>query len=148
MASLGVGRNFLPVITTLSLQWHLYALDYRGQGKSGWVPGQYQSQYYVADVTSFLKRQLDRPAILFGQSAGGMVAIGVAAQYPELVRAVIVGDSPMDMDMLIAWMTSEAFQQLFSYFRSIAGSDLPQSDLIKNSGYPNSSTRERYSHPV
>jgi pimeloyl-ACP methyl ester carboxylesterase len=117
----GRWQEFLPIMPTLSLQWHTYALDFRGQGKSGRVPGQYLSKYYFADVEKFLQQQLDEPAILFGESAGGMVALSVAAQRPELVRAIVVGDSPIDMVVLVGWMTSEGFQHYFSALRELAG---------------------------
>lgn len=117
----GRWQELMPIIPALILQWHVHALDFRGQGKSGHVPGQYQSQYYVDDVAGFLQQQLDEPAVLFGDSAGGMVALAVAAQFPEFVRAVIVGDSPLDMDVLVAWMTSDGFKHLFSVFHKIAG---------------------------
>jgi pimeloyl-ACP methyl ester carboxylesterase len=127
----GRWQEFLPILPTLSLLWHTYALDYRGQGKSGRVPGQYHSKYYAADVEEFLRQQLDEPAILFGVSAGGNVALAVAAKCPELVRAIIVGDSPIDMDMLVAWMTSEGFKRLFSALRELAGMNLSVAELTR-----------------
>lgn len=127
----GRWQEFLPILSTLSLQWHTYALDFRGQGKSGRTPGQYQSKYYGIDVEHFLRQQLDKPAILFGLSAGGVVALAVAAKCPELVRAIIVGDSPIDMDMLMAWMTSEGFKNLFSTLRRLAGNNLSITELAK-----------------
>jgi pimeloyl-ACP methyl ester carboxylesterase len=75
---------------------------------------------YVADVVAFLQQQLTEPAILFGHSAGGAVALSAAAQKPELTRATIVGDSPIDMDWLIEWMTSEGFKEYFSALQKIA----------------------------
>jgi len=127
----GRWQEFLPILPTLCLQWHTYALDFRGQGKSGRVPGQYQSKYYGIDVEHFLRQQLEKPAILFGLSAGGVVALAVAAKCPELVRAIVVGDSPIDMDMLIAWMTSEGFKYLFSTLRRLVGMDLSIKELTK-----------------
>jgi pimeloyl-ACP methyl ester carboxylesterase len=124
-------QEFLPIISIMSLQWHTYALDYRGQGKSGRVPGQYQSKFYVADVEKFLQQQLDEPAILFGESAGGALALWVAAQCPELIRALVVGDFPLDMDWLVGWMTSEGFKYWFSVLRSLAGMDLSIAGLTK-----------------
>jgi pimeloyl-ACP methyl ester carboxylesterase len=125
----GRWQEFLPILPTLSLQWHTYALDFRGQGKSGRVPGQYLSKYYAADVEEFLRQRLDEPAILFGLSAGGAVALGVAAKCPALVRGIVVGDSPLDMDILVAWMTSEGFKHWFSALRELAGMDLAIAEL-------------------
>lgn len=123
--------EFLPILPTMILGWHVYALDLRVQGKSGRVPGGYGSKYYVEDVVNFLEQQLDEPAVLFGQSAGGAIALNAAARCPEMVRALIVGDSPIDMDVLLDWMKSAGFQHYFSALRSLAGADLTIPDLTK-----------------
>jgi pimeloyl-ACP methyl ester carboxylesterase len=145
----GRWQEFLPIMPILSLLWHTYALDFRGQGKSGRVPGQYLSKYYIADVEKFLQQQLDEPAILFGLSAGGNVALGAAAQCPERVKAIVVGDSPIDMDVLITWMTSEGFQHYFSALRELAGLDLSIVELTRQIAdipvqVPGKDTRIRY----
>jgi pimeloyl-ACP methyl ester carboxylesterase len=127
----GRWQEFLPIMPTLSLLWHTYALDFRGQGKSGRVPGHYLSKYYGVDVEQFLQLQLDGPAMLFGLSAGGAVALAVAAKCPELVRAIVVGDSPIDTDELVAWMTSEGFKYWFSALRELAGRDLSIAELSR-----------------
>jgi len=145
----GRWQEFLPVMPTMSLLWHTYALDFRGQGKSGRVPGQYLSKYYGDDVEQFLRQQFDEPAILFGMSAGGAVALAVAARCPELVRAVVVGDPPIDVDELIAWMTSEGFRYWFSALRELAGLDLSIAELSRRIadipvGVPGQEARIRY----
>jgi pimeloyl-ACP methyl ester carboxylesterase len=116
---------------SLSLLWHTYALDFRGQGKSGRTPAHYLSKYYGDDVEQFLRQKLNEPAILLGLSAGGAVALSVAAKFPELVRAIVVGDPPIDMDELVAWMTSEQFTYFFSTLRNLAGLDLPIAELSR-----------------
>jgi pimeloyl-ACP methyl ester carboxylesterase len=127
----GCWQEFLPILPTMCLQWHTYALDFRGQGRSGRAPGQYLSKYYADDVEQFLRQQLTEPAILFGLSAGGAVALSVAAKCPELVKALVVGDSPIDKDMLVEWMTSEGFKYWFSALRQLAGLDLSIAELSR-----------------
>jgi pimeloyl-ACP methyl ester carboxylesterase len=127
----GRWQEFLPIMPTLSLLWHTYALDFRGQGESGRVPGQYLSKYYGVDVEQFLRQQLNEPATLFGLSAGGAVALAVAARCPGLVRAVVVGDSPIDIDELVAWMTSEGFKYWFSALRELAALNLSIAELSR-----------------
>ncbi len=117
----GRWQELMPIMPWLTLQWHVHALDFRGQGNSGRVPGQYLSKYYAVDLAHFLQEGLDEPAFLFGLSAGGMVALSAAAQLPEWVRGVIVGDFPIDLDALIGWMTSEGFKRQFSAMQRIAG---------------------------
>jgi len=94
--------------------WRLYAPDFRGQGKSNWVPNTYRLQDYADDTIAFLRACVREPAYLFGHSLGGIVALLVAAQYPPGVRAIVVGDAPLSsqtwhdlllrsQDRLIAW---------------------------------------------
>ncbi len=116
----GRWQELMPLMPTLIPRWQVFALDFRGQGKSGRAPGQYQAKYYVADVAQFLQQQLAEPAILFGHSAGGAVALNVAAQIPGHVKAVIIGDSPIDLKVLIGWMTSDGFKRHFSALQKIA----------------------------
>jgi pimeloyl-ACP methyl ester carboxylesterase len=130
----GRWQEFLPILPTLNLRWHTYALDFRGQGKSGRVPGQYQSKYYGIDVEQFLRHQLNEPAVLFGLSAGGGVALAVAAKCPKLVKAIIVGDSPIDMQVLVEWMTSDGFKHWFSILRELAGRNLSIAELTTQIG--------------
>jgi len=88
-------QSFESIIPNLAFIWHVYAPDFRGQGKSGWVPGSYRFQDYTDDMIAFLRHHIHEPVCLFGHSLGGIVALMVAAQYPEGVRAVAVGDAPL-----------------------------------------------------
>lgn len=91
----GSWRSGEAFIRLLEDHWHIYAPDFRGHGKSGHVPGRYLLQDYATDTAAFLRQVVRVPAVLFGHSLGGEVAIMVAAQHPEVVRAVIVGDAPL-----------------------------------------------------
>ena len=84
-----------PLLPTLEADYHVYALDLRGHGKSGRAPdNQYRNIDYARDVIAFL-RQLDAPVVLMGESLGAMVAIVTAAQYADGVRALILLDPPL-----------------------------------------------------
>jgi len=54
------------------------------------------------DTIAFLRQQVSEPAVIFGHSLGGMVALLVAAQCPEKIRAVVVGDSPLTAELWLA----------------------------------------------
>jgi pimeloyl-ACP methyl ester carboxylesterase len=88
-------QAFESILPDLALTWHIYAPDFRGHGKSGWVTGSYRLQDYTNDTMAFLQNRISEPAYLFGHSLGGIVALMVAAQYPEGIRAVAVGDAPL-----------------------------------------------------
>ena len=88
-------QSFLPLIPTLALRWQVYALDHRGHGKSERAKG-YFAIDYAPDALSFLRDEIKRPAVVYGHSLGAMVAAAVAAEAPDLVRAVILEDPPFD----------------------------------------------------
>ncbi len=89
----GRWQSFLSLIPTLTTRYQIFALDHRGHGKSGHVPGHYLVKDYAADLVAFLKGVVKEPAILFGHSLGANTAIIAAAQVPELVIALIDADA-------------------------------------------------------
>ena len=92
----GLGRRwqvFLPIIPALSMRWHIFAPDLRGHGKSTHVARGYRGPQYSEDIAKFLRERVPGPAVLFGHSLGGMLAMYVAAHHPELVRALVLGDN-------------------------------------------------------
>jgi pimeloyl-ACP methyl ester carboxylesterase len=91
-------RSFLPVIPSLVPNWQVYAPDFRGHGRSGHVPGAYRWIDFVQDTTAFLRYHFSAPVILWGSSFGGTVALGVAAQAPDTVRAIVLVDAWLDLD--------------------------------------------------
>jgi pimeloyl-ACP methyl ester carboxylesterase len=72
----------------------LVLLDHRGQGRSdGDDPAQWNLDRWIPDIAEFCKAiELERPIIL-GQSFGGVVALAVAARYPDLPSKLIVSSS-------------------------------------------------------
>ena len=72
-------QDFLPIMPSLVMRWHLFALDLRGHGRSGRVPGKYRPEHHVTDVVAFLEGRFTERVVLFGHSLGGGVALLVAA---------------------------------------------------------------------
>jgi len=93
----GSWRSFLTVIPKLLPKWHVYAPDFRGHGRSGRVPGGYRWINFVEDTIAFLHHQVSEPAILWGSSFGGAIAVGVAAQAPDFVLALVLEDAWLDL---------------------------------------------------
>lgn len=115
----GLGRRwqvFLPLIPALSLRWHIYAPDLRGHGKSSHVARGYHGPQYSEDIARLLRERISAPAVLFGHSLGGMLAMSVASQHPELVRALILGDN-----IIVARrLRNPMYTALFSGLRDLA----------------------------
>lgn len=92
----GLGRRwqvFMPIIPALSMRWHIFAPDLRGHGKSGRSARGYHGTQYAEDIIRLLRERISEPAVLFGHSLGGMLAMWIASHHPELVRALILGDN-------------------------------------------------------
>jgi pimeloyl-ACP methyl ester carboxylesterase len=122
-------QGFLPIIPSLAARWRIYALDLRGHGKSGRVPGAYRPEHYVADVVDFIEHNLAEPAILLGHSLGGWIALLVAAELLERVRALILGDPPLDLERFVTTEGSQQRQNQWSTIRRLAGSGLSVPEL-------------------
>ena len=86
--------DFVPVLPVLGTRWKLYGIDFRGHGNSSRTPNQYLVVDYMRDVASFLSFQLREPAVLYGHSLGAMVALRVAAEMRDHVRAIVLEDPP------------------------------------------------------
>lgn len=112
-------QSALPLLPALSQHWQVYAPDLRGHGRSGRVPGSYRLTDYVADMAAFLQQVVKHPAVLFGHSLGGQIAILVAARYPQLVRGLMIGDAPFDLAKLRTALQRD--QERLLYWREWAG---------------------------
>ena len=90
-------QEYLSLIPSLSERWHIYALDLRGNGRSGWVAEQYRLEDFTEDTVEFL-RQLKAPAVLVGHSIGGVIALMAAARCPERVKALVIEDPTLTLE--------------------------------------------------
>ena len=83
---------FGPQIEHFSHQRRCVGVDLRGHGDSD-KPRQDYTMEGFADDLAWLCQQLQiaRPVVV-GHSMGGVVALVLAAQYPELVRAIVMVD--------------------------------------------------------
>jgi pimeloyl-ACP methyl ester carboxylesterase len=92
-------RSWAAVAPVLARDWHVLAPDLRGHGLSGWGP-RYHLEDYADDIVQLIDRELDQPAVLVGHSLGGQVAVAIAARRPDVARALVVGDAPLELESL------------------------------------------------
>jgi pimeloyl-ACP methyl ester carboxylesterase len=108
-------QSFLPVVGDLATRHQLWCVDLRGHGGSSRASA-YRTVDYVPDIVTLLREHIRQPAVVYGHSLGSMVAAGVAAEAPELVRALVLEDPPFET------MGSRIRQtRLHSYFTGVAG---------------------------
>jgi len=122
-------QAFESILFDLAATWHIFAPDFRGHGKSTWVPGTYRLQDYADDTLAFLRHCVKEPAYIFGHSLGGMVALLAAAQYPAGVRAVAVGDAPLTSQTWHA--TLQPGRDRVVAWRDLAGGQKPLEEVIE-----------------
>lgn len=88
-------KTYRKVLPLLSENYHVYAVDIRGHGKSDWATGDYTFTSIGRDMTAFLESVVQEPAIISGNSSGGLIALWLAANRPDLVKAIILEDPPL-----------------------------------------------------
>jgi len=115
-------QDFIPLLPALTQRWRVFALDFRGHGRSGRTPGRYHVTDYVRDVVALLKFHVREPSVLYGHSLGAMAAAGAAADAPSLVRAIVLEDPPFDT--LGARIAQTPFQAFFSGLRDCLASSV------------------------
>lgn len=121
-------QYFLPILPTLSMRWHIYALDFRGHGRSSRTPP-YRYLDHISDTISFLESCVQEKSVLFGSSMGGMISLMVAAKRPDLVKAVIFGDASIKVEHVREVMVN--YHSYWEGWRRLAGHEGPIEDLVK-----------------
>lgn len=89
--------EFRSLIPDLTGRFHVFAVDFRGHGQSGRAQS-YRIEDLATDIETFVRDNIREPTIVFGHSLGGMVGLMVGASRPELVNALIVGESIISAD--------------------------------------------------
>ena len=92
---MGTWESYGRVLVPLSHRFRVFSVDLRGHGKSTWTPGRYSWDHIVADVSAFLHQVIQRPALVSGNSSGGLLALWLAAHEPDCVAGIIFEDAPI-----------------------------------------------------
>lgn len=119
--------DFVPIMPQLSLRWKVYGIDFRGHGKSSRTPGHYFVADYLRDAASFLSYQLREPAVVYGHSLGAMVALLMAAEMREHVKAVILEDPPFQT--MGARIRETPYHRQFTGVRDLARQGMSTGEL-------------------
>lgn len=80
----------------LNDKFQLFAVDLRGQGRSGRTPGRYTLDNMGNDLVQFIQGVIGRSTIVSGLSSGGVLSAWLSAYAPPgLVRAAHYEDPPL-----------------------------------------------------
>ncbi len=88
-------HSYQKVMPALGKGHRVYALDVRGHGKSERTPGAYTFSRCGTDLIDFIREVAKAPALVSGNSSGGLFCIYAAANAPQWVRGVLAEDPPL-----------------------------------------------------
>ncbi|MET0701466.1 MAG: alpha/beta hydrolase [Mycobacterium sp.] len=88
-------EEYTRIMPLLADRFQVYAVTLRGHGRSSWTPGSYTIDGCGQDVATFLREAIGRPAVVVGNSSGGVLTAWLAANAPEHVRAIVLEDPPL-----------------------------------------------------
>lgn len=88
-------ESYQRVLPRIAHRTHAVALDVRGHGRSQHTPGAYTFSRLGRDLVGVLEQVARGPAVLTGNSSGGIIALWAAANAPERVAAVLAEDPPL-----------------------------------------------------
>jgi pimeloyl-ACP methyl ester carboxylesterase len=89
------GRTWKWLPDELTRGLRVVRVDLRGHGRSDHAPNTYVLPRYGADVAAVLRSVASRPAVVVGNSLGGVIAWWLAQNHPELVTAALLEDPPL-----------------------------------------------------
>ena len=94
----GVGEVFHPLAHHLSAQYQVVTYDRRGFSRSQ-LDGPQDYEHRLAtdtdDVRRLIEHLTDKPAIVFGNSSGAIVALEVLTHSPDWVQMVVAHEPPV-----------------------------------------------------
>lgn len=85
--------SFKPVFDYLSRRFKVYVFDFPGFGKSDLPPKAWGTEEYGKFVMKFFKAVNIERANIIAHSFGGRIAIWLAANFPEMVKKLVLIDS-------------------------------------------------------
>lgn len=88
-------QSYTRVLPGLAKRFHVHAVDIRGHGESDRTPGAYTFENMGRDVAALIEGVIGRPALISGNSSGGVIAVWVAANRPQWVAAIAPEDPPL-----------------------------------------------------
>lgn len=88
--------GYEQAMTRLEADFHVFAVDLRGQGRSSRAPGRYTFDNMGNDLVRFIAFEIRRPTVVAGLSSGGVLAAWLSAYAPPgLVRGACYEDPPL-----------------------------------------------------
>ncbi len=110
--------DYAKVLPKLSKEFHVFALDYYGHGKSSKNPDKYSAVKIGDDIIWFIKNIIQDSTYISGHSSGALLAAYISAKAPEHIIAAVFEDAPFFSTLpgraenTIAWLS---FKNMYDY---------------------------------
>jgi pimeloyl-ACP methyl ester carboxylesterase len=121
-------QDFLTLMPSVSLRWHIHALDFRGHGLSSRAKTYFVVDH-LRDAAAFVQGYFHQPVVLYGHSLGALVAAGVASAIPEMVSGIVLEDPPATL--LMKHLRETPFHAMFTGMKSLAHQQHPLAQLSR-----------------
>lgn len=88
--------SYYRVLPELAKSFHVYVIDYPGHGQTK-TPQNYSmtARQTGSDLGAFIRRVIQKPVYISGNSSGGLLAVWLAANRPALIKAALLEDPPL-----------------------------------------------------
>jgi pimeloyl-ACP methyl ester carboxylesterase len=87
--------GYEKAMALLAADFHVFAVDLRGQGRSTWTPGRYTLDNMGNDLVRFIATVIKRPVVTSGCSSGGLLSGWLSAfALPGQLRGAVYEDPP------------------------------------------------------
>lgn len=106
----GAWQDYSTVLAQLAENFHVFAVDCHGHGKSQKNPEKYKAKEIGKDLTWFIDAVIGSSAVVSGHSSGGLIAAWLAANSPKSVSSVVLEDPPF-----FSTEPAERWEKSFAY---------------------------------
>jgi pimeloyl-ACP methyl ester carboxylesterase len=88
--------GYEKAMAVLAKDFHVFAVDLRGQGRSTWTPSRYTIDNMGGDLVRFIATVIRRPVVTSGCSSGGVLSAWLSAfALPGQLRGAVYEDPPL-----------------------------------------------------
>jgi pimeloyl-ACP methyl ester carboxylesterase len=106
------------ILRGLAEKFHLFIPDLRGRGHSDKPTFNYSVQHHAKDIIGMLDHlDIDSIAVA-GHSFGGLLAVYLAAHYPERISKIVIMDAAAEMNSKVGLLLQPVFKRLDRTFNS------------------------------
>lgn len=102
-------QDYAVVLSKLAEDFHVFAVDCHGHGKSAHDPKKYSAKEMGKDFIWFIDNVIGSPAFVSGHSSGGLLTAWLAANTPQSVLGIVLEDPPFFSTEPGRWEKSFAY---------------------------------------